>query len=104
MLFVGKVRFGVSNGEVRDDGCVAIEEQDGTLQAGFIRAMKRRSETGMSPMVYVDKFNVDKFNVDKKHSINLLSTESSSAATVDCPHSIYPLVSQERHHLFQRTN
>ncbi|CAF4100963.1 unnamed protein product, partial [Rotaria sordida] len=40
VLFVGKVRFTVSDGKMLDDGCVAFEDGQGTLEAGFIRAIQ----------------------------------------------------------------
>ncbi|CAF1477998.1 unnamed protein product, partial [Rotaria sordida] len=43
VLFVGNVRFTVSDGKMLDDGCVAFEDGQGTLEAGFIRAIQHRS-------------------------------------------------------------
>lgn len=90
-LFVGKVRFTVSNGEVLDDGCVAFESQDGTLQAGFIRIIERRLGIGMNPMIHVEQFDIQ-----KNHCLDLPSIDQSSPITIHCADFIYARLSGKK--------
>ena len=67
VLFVGKVRFTVSNGKTFDDGCVAFEDDNGTLEAGFIRAIKHSNISNADTVIYVEKFIIQKclsLNID----------------------------------------
>lgn len=58
VLFAGKVRFCVSTGKTVDDGCVAYQNGNGTLEAGFIRAIaqKNSSDAEAEAVIYVEKF------------------------------------------------
>jgi len=56
VLFVGKVRFTVSYGKMLNDGRVAFEDGQGTLEAGFIRAIQHSNCSNIETVIYVERF------------------------------------------------
>ncbi len=51
-LFPSSVRFTVSHGKMFDDGCVAFEDGNGTLEAGFIRAIQHSNSLNIDSDLY----------------------------------------------------
>ena len=91
VLFVGRVRFNVSNGDVLDDGCVAFEDQDGTLQAGFIRTIERRLGIAMNAIIHVEQFDIQ-----KNHCLDLPTIDPSSPITIHCADFIHARLSGKK--------
>jgi hypothetical protein len=56
VLFVGKVRFTIPDGKMLNDGRVAFEDAQSTLEAGFIRAIQHSNCSNMETVIYVEKF------------------------------------------------
>jgi hypothetical protein len=85
VLFIGKVRFTVSYGKPLDDGCVAFEDDNGTLQAGLIRAIKHSIKSNVVTVVYIEKFIIQKclsvnIGVDNKSQpINIICADFAFA-------------------------
>ena len=79
VLFIGKVRFTVSNGKMFDDGCVAFEDTNGTLAARFIRAIKHSHNSNFDTVFYIEKFSIQKL-----HSININVDNQSSPLNITC--------------------
>jgi hypothetical protein len=79
VLFVGKVRFTVSDNKMFDDGCVAFEDDNGTLEAGFIRAITHSNSSDIDTVIYVEKFIIQKCL-----SVNINVIDQSSPVNIIC--------------------
>ena len=79
VLFTGRVRFTVSDWKMFDDGCVAFEDTNSTLAAGFICAIKHSHNSNVDTVIYLEKFNIQKL-----HSVNINVDNQSSPINITC--------------------
>ncbi|CAF3373722.1 unnamed protein product [Rotaria sp. Silwood2] len=84
VLFVGTVRFTVSDGKMLDDGCVAFEDGQGTLEAGFIRAIQHSNCSNMETVIYVEKFIIQKCL-----AVNIDVANQSSPVNIICSDFVF---------------
>ena len=91
VLFVGKVRFRVSAREVLDDGCVAFEDQDGSLQAGFILAIQAPHHIKKHPMIHVRRFEIR-----DPYIVNLEPVDNSPPTIIRCADIIHARLSDRK--------
>ncbi len=50
-LFPSSVRFTVSDVKMLDDGCVAFEDGNETLEAGFIRTIQHSNSSNIDTVI-----------------------------------------------------
>jgi len=76
---MSNVKFTVSDGKMLDDGCVAFEDRNGTLEAGFIRAIQHSKSSNISIVTHLEKFNIQ-----KSLSINIDVANESLPVNIIC--------------------
>ena len=94
VLFVGKVKFKISDGKVMDDGCVAFEDGNGTLEAGFIRAIQHSKGSNSTTVIHVEKFIIQKClstNVDVTNQSLPVNIICSDFAVIQLSGQIVPI-------------
>lgn len=64
-----KVRFTVSDGKMLDEGCVPFEDDNGNLEASFIRTIKHSIGSNMDTMIYVLIFSSLNYPVRSYESV-----------------------------------
>ena len=82
-LFLGKVKFAVTNGHTLDYGCVAFTCDSGCLQAGFIRAVQQSNSLNEKTIIYLEKLVIKEclsINIDEVH-LNLLKSSVLTLST-----------------------
>ena len=89
-LFVGKVRFAVTNGHTLDDGCVAFTCNSDCLQAGFIRAIQQSNSLNKKAIIYLEKLVIKECL-----SININEVPQSSSTKIVCSNFVYTQLSDQ---------
>ena len=67
-----------------DDGCVAFEDGQGTLEAGFIRAIQHSNCSNMETVIYVEKFIIQKCL-----AVNIDVANQSSPVNIICSDFVF---------------
>ena len=89
-LFVGKVRFAVTNGHTIDNGCVGFTSDSGCLQADFIRAIQQSNSLNEKTIIYLEKLVIKKCL-----SINIDEVHQSSSTKIVCSNFVYTQLSDQ---------
>jgi hypothetical protein len=80
---------------VVDDGCVAFEDDNGTLEAGFIRAIKHSNNSNIDTVIYVEKFTIQKclsVNIDVSNLPSPVNIICADFAIVQLSDRIVPIM------------
>jgi hypothetical protein len=77
-----------------NDGCVAFEDGQGTLEVGFIRAIQHSNYSNMETVIYVEKFIIQKclaVNVDVANQSSPVNISCSDFAFIRLSGQIIPI-------------